>query len=139
MDERPSDLDVVAPSDEGSMLGAAQQLTEEARALFDSGQYTGAIARCDQLIEQFSGAEERELRRSVFRAFSKKGSALARLGRPDDAEMAFDRLREWLASSSTKAPIPADHVDLLRALARKEAGQPERARSSTRQTSAGVA
>jgi tetratricopeptide (TPR) repeat protein len=109
------------------MLGAAERLTERAKALFDAGQYAGAIACCDELIEQFSGAEEREVRRSVFRAYSRKASALARLGRLDDTETAFDQLCVWLEGSSTRAPVPADRVDLLRALARKEAGQPERA------------
>jgi hypothetical protein len=127
MDERPSDLDVVVTGKKGSMLGAAELLTQKARALFDAGQYAGAIACCDQLIEQFSEAEERELRRPVFRAFSKKASALVRLGRLGGTEATFDQLCVWLASSSAKVPMPADRVDLLRALARKDAGQPERA------------
>src|SRR5580692_7640038 len=79
-------------ADLAARIRVAQALIDKGSGLIDLGRRAEAIVSFEQVVAQFAGSEETDLRERVARALRGKAAVLVKLGRNDEAVAAFDDL-----------------------------------------------
>ena len=97
---------------------AARTILDQAVALYDEDRSEDALAKCDEVINRFGGADAPEVLETVASALVLKGDILAGLNRPENAWIGFAEALRGVRDGS--ATVLSDFVSM--ALIGKEAG-----------------
>jgi tetratricopeptide (TPR) repeat protein len=107
---------------------AATSLVLEASQLAESGQLDATIARSDEVIRRFSGADYASLQLAVASAVYNKAIALRDLGRLDDSVVQFDDLLQRFGSVADESVRTRCAIALFnKGIVLGKAGHPEEA------------
>src|ERR1700684_2557598 len=101
----------------------AETFIDEGDAFVRAAPHDEALKCYERVVGQLGDADDREGRRLVGRALSKRASVLVSLSRETEADAAYEALSAWLSGSSSVNVAVAPRVALIRAQALSDAGR----------------